>query len=227
MSEGLLESRKNLNKLAKKANKNPTKMTDGISALERFSDFKKEYYKLRRLSKRKYYNEKFAELKHDCKNTWNLINSLIKKKSSNKDIEELIIDGVTVTNTKTSCDHFNKFFSNVGTTEAKNIPDNDTDPMSFLKGLPPDSMFLHPTDTEEILKEAKKLNKKQSSGWDNIPSFILLQCIQELAPVLTHCINDSFQKGNYAQCLKLALVVPLHKKKKKQTLQTTDLSAFS
>ena len=65
-----------------------------------------------------------------------------------------------MTNTKIICEHFNKFFANVGTSEAKNIQINDTDPMSFLKGLPPDSMFLNPTDEEEIKKEAKKLNKK-------------------------------------------------------------------
>ncbi len=76
-------------------------------------------------------------------------------------------------------------------------------------------MYLHPTDKEEIKKEAKKLNKKRSSGCDGIPSFLLLQCIDEIAPILAHCINDSFSTGNFAQCLKLALVIPLHKKKEK------------
>ena len=35
----------------------------------------------------------------------------------------------------------------------------------------------------------------------------------ETMPSITN--NDSFQKGNFAQCLKLALVVPLHKKNEK------------
>ena len=215
MTEGLLESRKTLHKLSRKANKDPASITDGISNMDRFNTFKKEYFKTRRKAKRKYFNEKFSELRHDCKSTWQLINSLIKRKSSNNIIDELIIDGVSITNTKKICDQFNNFFANVGTTEAKNIPTNDTDPMSFMRGLPPESMYLHPTDEDEIKKEAKKLNKKRSSGWDDIPSFLLLQCIEEIAPILAHCINDSFSTGNFAQCLKLALVIPLHKKKEK------------
>ena len=216
MTEGLLESRQNLNKLARKANKDPTKLDeDGVSIFEKFTEYKDQYFKLRRITKRKFYNERFSELKHDCKNTWNLINSLVKRKTPKNEISELIEKGESITNPKKISEIFNSFFANVGTSEAKNIPHNETDPMSFLQGLPPESMFLSPTDKDELIKESKKLNKKKSSGWDNIPSFLLLEAIQELAPILAHCINDSFAKGNFAQCLKLAIVVPLHKKSEK------------
>ena len=162
MTEGLLESRQKLNKLARKANKDPTKLDeDGFSLFEKFTEYKDQYLKLRRLTKRKFYNERFSDLKHDCKSTWNLINSLVKRKTHNNEINELIEKGESITDPKKISEIFNSFFANVGTTEAKNIPHNETDPMSFLQGLPPESMFLSPTDKDELIKESKKLNKKK------------------------------------------------------------------
>ena len=182
MTEGLLESKSKLQKLSQKANKSPDSIDhDGKSNLESFNIFKKIYYKTRRIAKRTFYNERFAEVKHNSKNTWELINQLIKNKIPNNDIKEIIQNGETITDPTKISEIFNNFFASVGDTEAKNIPENDTDPMSYLRGLPPESMFLGPTDRKEILKETKKLNKKKSSGWDGIPSFILLDAL----PVMT------------------------------------------
>ena len=213
MTEGLLESKNKLQKLARKASKSPNTLDqEGKSNLENFSTYKTIYCKTRRIAKRSFYNERFAEVKHNSRNTWELINNLIKNKTSNNDIKEIIQNGESITDPVKISEIFNNFFASVGDTEAKNIPKNDTDPLSYLRGLPPESMFLGPTDKEEILKETKKLNKKKSSGWDGIPSFILLDTLPVMTTVFTHCINDSFQKGIFPDCLKLAHVVPIHKK---------------
>ena len=232
MTEGLLESKNKLQKLSRKASKSPNIFDhEGKSNLENYINFKKTYYKTRRVAKRSFYNERFAEVKHNSKNTWGLINSLIKNKATNNDIKEIIQNGETITDPNKISEIFNNFFASVGDTEAKNIPQNDTDPLSYLRGLPPEAMFLGPTDREEILKESKKLNKKKSSGWDGIPSFILLDTLPVMTEVFTHCINESFRQGIFPDCLKLAHVVPIHKKAEKTNptnyRPVSLLSAFS
>ena len=131
MTEGLLESKNKLQKLSQKASKHPNSINqDGISNHESFNIYKKIYYKTRRIAKRTFYNERFAEVKHNSKNTWGLINQLIKNKVSNNDIKELIQNGDTISDPNKISEMFNNFFASVGDTEAKNIPDNDTNPMS-------------------------------------------------------------------------------------------------
>ena len=56
------------------------------------------------------------------------------------------------------------FYSNVGTTQAATIPHTYTDPLSFLRGLPPESLFLHPCTEEETIKATKKLSMKKSKA---------------------------------------------------------------
>ena len=53
--------------------------------------------------------------------------------------------------------------------------------------------------------------KESSPGWDNIPAFILKQCMDCFVNPLTHIINRSFIEGIFPKELKLARVVPIYK----------------
>ena len=153
MMETLLNSRKKLSKLAKLAKNKPNDLsneTPGKTNWGIFNDYKKLYAKTRRGAKRKYFNETFAEIKHKSKECWQLINSLLKKKNTNNDIQEIIFENKSCKSNIEISNAFNKFYSNVGRTQAKTIPECDKDPMAFLKGLPPESMFLMPCTEEEL-----------------------------------------------------------------------------
>ena len=53
--------------------------------------------------------------------------------------------------------------------------------------------------------------KESSPGWDNMPAFILKQCIDCFVKHFTHTINSSFIEGISPKELKLARVVPIYK----------------
>ena len=57
--------------------------------------------------------------------------------------------------------------------------------------------------TAEVTNVIRSL-KESSPGWDNIPAFILKQCIDCLVKPLTHIINRSFIEGIFPKKLKLA-----------------------
>ena len=71
--------------------------------------------------------------------------------------------------------------------------------------------YLAPATEEEIVKTIKKSATKHCS-LDPIPTWLLKQCLQELAPVLTDIINQSFREGHVPDDFKQAVVIPVLKK---------------
>jgi hypothetical protein len=63
-----------------------------------------------------------------------------------------------------------------------------------------------------VLKQLKKLDISKATGSDGIPSIILKQCAEELAPSLTRVINLSLRTGIVPNVWKKATVCPIHKK---------------
>ena len=218
MTEGLKQSQHTHKRLFKLANKNPNGPSgeEGKTNLTKFKEYRHTYSKTRRQAKRSYFNKKFKEIKHNAKETWSVLNSLIRNKSTkSKKVDELEVEGKKITNNKDISNAFNKFYAAVGETQAATIPDTEKDPKSFLTGSYRDSMFLFPTTTEEVTEVCKTLAKKPSKGKDGIPTNILLNSITELGDILANCINCSFEQGSFPKCLKGAIVVPLHKKNAK------------
>ena len=109
----------------------------------------------------------------------------------------------------------------MGNLQAATVPATEMDPMAFLRGLPPESLFLHPCTEEELLKTTKTLAKKRSKGPDSIPWFILLSNIEYMKNIVTHSINHTLSTGIFPSCLKEALVVPIYKKDRTGQIQLT------
>jgi hypothetical protein len=162
ITDALMISNNTLKNLACQAKKHPNKISDSSRETNWFTfcKYRKIHSKTRRAAKRAYFNDKFNDIKHNSKETWKLLNSIIKKKASDNNINELNYNGKTLTSNEDICKAFNDFYSHVGTTQAATIPPTDTDPMSFLRGLPPESLFLHPCTEDEIIVATKKLSKK-------------------------------------------------------------------
>ena len=57
---------------------------------------------------------KFQTYKTDVKETWKLLNSVIKPKKSSVKINKLIIDDNIITDHQEVCNRFNEYFASVG-----------------------------------------------------------------------------------------------------------------
>ena len=214
MTEGLWNSRKEL--LRKKREINKTKDIQEKEILEEELKRRyKVYYLVRRKAKRKYYYEKFNNAKHDPKEMWKMLNDLIKDRTKTKGVKELKIGDEIVTDKQKISNEFNKFFSEVGEKTGEEITEVETDPMSYLKGEPPDSLYLHPTTNEEILKTTKQLKKKRSQGYDKIPCMITIEMAPNMINILTNVINQCIEEGTFPEALKRAIIVPIYKKLEK------------
>ena len=88
----------------------------------------------------------------------------------------------------------------------------DSDYVSPLKSKnKQNSIFLNPTNTDEIIKITKNLKSSNSSGIDDISTKLLKMIINEIAPVLSHIFNRSLLSGIVPLQLKIAKVNPIFK----------------
>ena len=166
---------------------------------------------------------KFERNKNSTSTVWKSIRSLVNmkpgKKSSVKLMDEsnnLISDPQIIGNI------FNDHFSTLGVKVQQKIPHEEGDFREYLKKrgrdnkaiINPDdhSFFLSPTIPDEIEKIIEKLNPSKSTGPNGIPVFIMKLFKGFFSYWLSKLINLSFETGEFPLMLKLAKVIPLHKK---------------
>ena len=163
-----------------------------------------------------YYKEKCREYKTQTKKLWKLINEISGKKNDKLNlVDYLKIDDVHVYDAKKINNSFARYFSEVGEKFAKKIPSSMTAISEYLKvmGTNTKSIFLEPTDEDDIRRIAFDLPNKFSSGPDRVSNVLLKEKIAQVAEPLSMIFNQSLQTGEFPNDMKLADVVPLYKSK--------------
>ena len=172
--------------------------------------FWKEYRRLRnkvtsenRKLKKKYYFDKLCE----CQNrgqSWKVLKSITTNKSSSSTIPISSNDTLSVAN------KFNFHFANVANDLINGFDANLND---VVYSSDVDNVFvLHTVQEKDILKEILNLKNKKSVGVDDISTFILKTCANELIGSITYLINKSILDGKVPALWKIAKIIPLHKK---------------
>ena len=108
--------------------------------------------------------------------------------------------------------HFNNFFINVG---KKLTSSFQTQSYSFDKYLSKpnlNSFFARSTTPHEILQLSYLLKVDKSSGPDSFSPKVVKNCINSFANPLCDIFNKSLSSGIVPNKLKVAKIVPLHKK---------------
>ena len=136
---------------------------------------------------------------------------------------------------------FNNYFTSIGPSIEQRIPTvpgsfneyfNKMDKNGKLVINPCNSsFFLSPTIPSEIEKLIDSLDTKKSTGPNGIPVFILKILKPFFSLWLSQLINLSFLLGIFPDILKIARIIPLHKKECKLNFQNyrpiSLLSVFS
>ena len=114
-------------------------------------------------------------------------------------------DGNKITDSNEIANNSNDFFTNIGTKLADKLTPPDLNYVSPLKSKnQQNSIFLNPTNPDEIIEITKKLKASNSSGINNISTNLLKLIINEIAPVLSHIFNRSLLTGIVPSQLKIA-----------------------
>lgn len=74
------------------------------------------------------------------------------------------------------------------------------------------SMFMYPTSANEIIGVVGGFLSKNSAGFDGVSASLLKRCIGLLVGPIEDICNASFSQGVFPELLKLAVIIPVHKK---------------
>ena len=228
-----------LTKISKKANKDKKWITKGLKTSccrknelykiwlnsqnvddkNKYVNYKRTLSRALKSAERDYYAAKFSNNANNCKLIWRQINDVCSyKKSSNKTvINNLRKDGKIIKDNKEISNAFNDFFCKIGSNMASNFKDN-SDFKSYLGSCLPNSMLCFDITSQEIINTVASLASKKSTGSDNLPTLIFKDHCHQLVEPLQYLFNLSLDSGIVPDALKLAKVIPIHKKGDKQSI---------
>ena len=127
--------------------------------------------------------------------------------------DSFVINGSIVSDSQQIADGLNDFFVNIGPNLASKIPFTPKNVSDFLTSVPSpmNSLFLTPTDEEEVVDICSSFKTGTSSGFDDIKPHIVKTICNHIKKPLSHIINLSISSGIVPDELKVARVVPIHK----------------
>ena len=148
-------------------------------------------------SKQTYYDEYFETNWNNNKNTWKGIKSVVSLKSVSSNVATVLSrnNGDTITNPYNISNTFNNYFASIAKTRKKDIKYSHKHFSVYLANKIGSTIFLQPTDKEEIANTISTLNSNEASGPNSIPYRILYLLKNEISKPLAHLFNLSFITG--------------------------------
>ena len=156
-------------------------------------------------SKQSYYKKYFESNLNNSKNTWKGIKSIITMKNVISTVPRTLSHGVnTTTNPCEIANIFNNYFASVAETAKQNINYFHKHFSECLKHQCNNSIFIQPTDSEEIANIISSHNINKACGPLRIPNKILILLQQDISMQLGDLFNISFSSGSFPSILKTA-----------------------
>lgn len=184
-----------------------------------YKEAKKTHNKLVRNCKRKYYQGKILSAENTTKACWQTVREMTYSGNLNKNTVLYDSDnGKKVYDPQKIANTFNQFFQNAPVEILKKI---NSSGVHFSFNFDLQSKFKLCPYTDEELYEllSKKLKNLKSSGFDEIPSFLIKRVLLFIIKPITHLINLSFCCGEFPDRLKLGKVIPILKKGDSQLIE--------
>ena len=175
-----------------------------------FNSYKNTLTYVMNQMRRQYYHELFYRNKNNIKQTWSTINDLTRR-SHREVLTEVLDNNDCLVRAKDMSNHFNNFFTTVVQNLIVNVQTNlNIEYFNDFINMT-SSCFLFPATVNEVASILNALPNKGNSMYD-IKVNLLKKVQDVLNPILVHLYNFCITRGCYPTCLKVARVVPIHKK---------------
>ena len=206
LNKSLLKCINKKDKLFYKYKKNPTDINKII-----YTRYKNTLLSALRYKKKEYFTRQFNNYYKNIKGTWKVINNVLNK-GNYRNITEMKIGDKIEKESQIVAEEFNKYFVNIGPNLAKDIASPQKQFHTFLRDPNSKSLFLNPTNEQEVMNIIKQLKNKSSFGFDNISNNLLKEIAPQIIKPLVYIFNLSIQTGTVPIKMKIAKVIPIFKK---------------
>ena len=151
-------------------------------------------------SKQPYYDKYFERNWNNIRNTWKGTKSFISLKTVASSVPTVLSldNGDNITNPYGIANTFNNYFASKAETTKKNIKHSH----KHFSNESSSTIFLQPTDKEEIANIISSLNSNKASCPNSIPYRILFLLKNEISKQLADLFNFSFITGVFSSVLK-------------------------
>jgi len=167
-----------------------------------------------RLAKKCYYEAIFLKFKDDIRGTWKIIGGILNKTKRKKNFPHFFKDGENkIYDKNVITNKFNTFFANIGNNLSSQItmPINKTF-QNYLTCKYTHNFQFQEINDEVIISIIDKLAPKTSCGFDGVSSKMVKTIKVALIQPITLIINQMLHTGIFPDKLKIAKIIPLHKK---------------
>ena len=163
--------------------------------------------------KKRYYAEKFHQLKNNIKLTWRLINEVLGNNPNKSISTKFNINDKCITDQQEIANHFNSFFASIGTKISQQIKNHDQiDHRQYLINRPVTTFHFHEITTQDVMCIISKLPNKKSTGYDEISTETIKILSAVISPTLSLIINKCILNGTVPDEMKVSKIKPLFKK---------------
>lgn len=179
---------------------------------EKYKQVKKDYHTELKVIRKNATSEIITNSKNISKTAWNLANKVRSQNGKLGGCEgniHLDKDGEKLTDPASIVETFNKYFRGMGD-NGSGV--NMADALSNMQRVEA-SLKFEKTCKQELIKLTKKIDSKNSCGWDCISSKMLKTCLIPLLTPIEHLFNASLSTGKFPNLLKKGVIVPIFKKK--------------
>ena len=144
--------------------------------------------------------KKFDAAKNNQKATWKLINEVINKRTQSSSLPSRFKTGTgSLTDPKDIANSFCKYFANIGPELASKIPHQNVSTRTFLNSNNSESIFLYPTNKNELQDICNSFKTDKAPGYDNISVYTIKKSFDLIAQPLANIIYKSvFVHGNFS-----------------------------
>ena len=168
-------------------------------------------YKIRQC-RAHYIGTMFGENRNNSSKIFSNLNLLLTGRHSSNSEKPKLDDfaDVNVGNELSLANHFNDYFSTIGSTLGDSLAGDDARALEYIWVTGQLAHFMFPTHSEEVIEVMSSLPNK-SSAQDIVPTFIYKYLKNRISPVVSNLFNLSISTGVFPNSLKIARVFPIFK----------------
>ena len=208
MSGGILTSRRRRALLHKMSLKNPSECNINL-----FKKYRNLYNQVIKLAKKLYYERQFKLHQKDCRKTWQILYSSIRKnKQTKQHCTRLQVDGRETSDPNQMAKLFNEHFTNMASGVVAGLNPTNLCPLDKLEQVNSSfSLSDTPITFEEIINAVDLLPDKKTADASGVSSNFLKQTIYAIIQPLHHIFNLSISTGSVPSLFKIAKIIPIYK----------------
>ena len=178
-----------------------------------FKSYRNMIVSLCRRSKSNHFTGYFNQYSSNMHKVWAGVRSLISGKTKGSNPISISVGNTVSSDPDIVANSFNDFFTSIADTIRSQVPPTNTNFRNFLRNRNPNSIFISPATSEEVIKVINSLSTSKSAGPNSIPVRILKLLKRDISVPLAQLINMSFARGIFPTTLKVSKVIPVYKNK--------------